>query len=145
MSTALIEGHKSWRTLDEVGAVVAASVDDKEDPHFANIHLLPATRCATASIEPMKRASRPATRFLSDAVSGFPGMRTKAPVLSITSAPAPETSTLRLRAATLISADNEVDEEESKSDEGLTIPEAKRRLGIKFGVDPSCIKIIVEG
>jgi len=41
-----IEGDKSWRTLDEVDAVVAASVDDKESPHFANIHLLPGRRDA---------------------------------------------------------------------------------------------------
>lgn len=31
------------------------------------------------------------------------------------------------------------------SSEGLTIPEAKRRLAITFGVDPSNIKITVEG
>jgi hypothetical protein len=31
---------KRWRTLDEVDAVVAASVDDRENPRFANIHLL---------------------------------------------------------------------------------------------------------
>jgi len=30
-------------------------------------------------------------------------------------------------------------------DEGLTIPEAKRRLALTFGVDPSAIKITVEG
>lgn len=32
-------GDKGWRTLDEVDAVVAASVDDKYDPKFACIHL----------------------------------------------------------------------------------------------------------
>ena len=48
--------------------------------------------------------------------------------------------------AALISDDNEVDEKDSKSDAvPLTIAEAKRRLGITFGVDPSNIKIIVEG
>jgi hypothetical protein len=30
-------------------------------------------------------------------------------------------------------------------DEPLTIPEAKRRLALTFGVDPSAIKILVEG
>jgi hypothetical protein len=72
-------------------------------------------------------------------------MRTKASILSTTSAPGPETSVttvakVPLDAETLISAENEVDEDDSG--EGLTIAEAKRRLGITFGVDPSSIKII---
>ncbi|MCA1527859.1 hypothetical protein [Bradyrhizobium yuanmingense] len=33
-------GDKGWRTLDEVDAVVAAAVDDRWNPKFANIHLL---------------------------------------------------------------------------------------------------------
>ncbi|MCK1575742.1 hypothetical protein IVB09_30250 [Bradyrhizobium sp. 174] len=33
-------GDRGWRTLDEVDAVVAASVDDRMNPKFANIHLL---------------------------------------------------------------------------------------------------------
>ncbi|PLU58144.1 hypothetical protein BMJ23_06670 [Sinorhizobium medicae] len=33
----------------------------------------------------------------------------------------------------------------SPVDEALTIPEAKRRLALTFGVDPSAIKITVEG
>jgi hypothetical protein len=145
-----IEGDKSWRTLDEVDAVVAASVDDKEDPHFANIHLLPGeemrdrfnrtyeARLKAGHTIPVGRGvwlSLYANESFSPVHHVGAGAGNKHPAFA----------KIPLDATRLISADNEVDEEEAKGDEGLTIPEAKRRLGITFGVDPSCIKIIVEG
>src|SRR5215211_6733142 len=36
------EGDTGWNTLDGADVVIAASVDDKETPRFANIHLIPA-------------------------------------------------------------------------------------------------------
>jgi hypothetical protein len=145
-----IEGDKSWRTLDEVDAVVAASVDDKENPQFANIHLLPGdemrdrfnrtyqARLKAGHTIPIGRgvwlslyadeSANPVHHVGAGAGNKYPPFA-KVP----------------LDATTLISAESEVDEDESKADEGLTIAEAKRRLGIKFGVDPSSIKIIVEG
>src|SRR5258708_5106843 len=36
-----MENDKSWRTLDEVDAVVPVSVDDKHDPKVARVHLVP--------------------------------------------------------------------------------------------------------
>ena len=145
-----IEGDKSWRTLDEVDAVVAASVDDKEDPHFANIHLLPGdemrdrfsrtyeARLKAGHTIPVGRGvwlSLYANESLSPVHHVGAGAGNKYPPFA----------KVPLDAAILISADSEVDEEEPKADEGLTIAEAKRRLGITFGVDPSNIKIIVEG
>jgi hypothetical protein len=47
--------------------------------------------------------------------------------------------------ATLISNDDEVAEEADVGESPLTIAEAKRRLAHSLGVDPSSIKIIVEG
>lgn len=35
-----IEGDKGWRTLDEVDAVVPVSVDDRDNPKFAKVHLI---------------------------------------------------------------------------------------------------------
>jgi hypothetical protein len=57
----------------------------------------------------------------------------------------PPFAKIPLDPAALISADNDTDEEEPKAEESLSIAEAKRRLAITFGVDPSSIKIIVEG
>src|ERR1700733_8146940 len=34
------DGDKSWRTLDDVDAVVPVSVDDPENPKFARVHLI---------------------------------------------------------------------------------------------------------
>jgi hypothetical protein len=145
-----IEGDKSWRTLDEVDAVVAASVDDKENPRFANIHLLPGdemrdrfnrtyqARLKAGHTIPIGRGvwlSLYADESTNPVHHVGAGAGNKYPPLA----------KVPLDATTLISAASEVDEEESKADEGLTIAEAKRRLGITFGVDPSSIKIIVEG
>jgi len=52
----------------------------------------------------------------------------------------PPFAKIPLDAATLVSGESEVDEEEAKADEGLTIAEAKRRLGITFGIDPASIR-----
>jgi hypothetical protein len=35
------DDDKAWKTLDEADLVVAASVDSRESPRFANIHLIP--------------------------------------------------------------------------------------------------------
>lgn len=144
-----IEGDKNWRTLDEVDAVVAASVDDKKNPRFANIHLLPGdemrdrfnrtydARLKAGHTIPVGRGvwlSLYANESFNPVHHVGAGAGNKYPPFA----------KVPLDAATLISADNEVDEDEPKADEGLTIAEAKRRLGITFGVDPSNIKIIVE-
>jgi hypothetical protein len=145
-----IEGDKSWRTLDEVDAVVAASVDDKEDPHFANIHLLPGDEMRdrfNRTYEARLKAGHTIPVGRGVWLSLYAN-ESSSPVHHVGAGAGnehPPFAKVPLDATTLISADNEVDEEESKSDEGLTIPEAKRRLGITFGVHPSCIKIIVEG
>lgn len=145
-----IEGDKSWRTLDEVDAVVAASVDDKENPHFGNIHLLPGDEMRdrfNRTYEARLKAGHtiPVGRgvwlslYANEALSPVHHVGAGAGIKY------PPFAKVPLDAAALISADNEVDEEDVKADEGLTIAEAKRGLAITFGVDPSNIKIIVEG
>jgi hypothetical protein len=146
-----IEDDKSWRTLDEVDAVVAASVDDKENPHFANIHLLPgdemrdrfnrtyAARKKAGHVIPVGRGV-----WLS-----LYTPESKSPVHLVGAGAGldhPPFAKVPLDAATLISSGEEVEEEDAKVAEGpLTIAEAKRRLAIAFNVDPANIKIIVEG
>jgi hypothetical protein len=146
-----IEGDKSWRTLDEVDAVVAASVDDKESPRFANIHLLPgdemrdrfnrtyAARMKAGHIIPVGRGvwlSLYANESTHPVHLIGAGAGLKHPAFA----------KVPLDPATLISHDGELEEEEGKCNEApLTIAEAKRRLAVTFNVDPANIKIIVEG
>jgi hypothetical protein len=145
------EGDKSWRTLDEVDAVVAASVDDKDNPRFANIHMLPgdemrdrfnrtyAARMKANHVIPIGRGvwlSLYATESNSPVHLVGAGAGLKHPAFA----------KVPLDPATLISNDDDVQEEVVKGDDGpLTIAEAKRRLAITFNVDPANIKIIVEG
>jgi hypothetical protein len=145
-----MEDDKSWRTLDEVDAVIAASVDDKENPHFANIHMLPGdemrdrfNRTYTARLNaghtiPLGRGvwlSLYADESANPVHHVGAGAGNKYPPFA----------KIPLDPAALISAENEADEGEPKAEEGLSIGEAKRRLAMTFGVDPSSIKIIVEG
>ncbi|KRR29110.1 hypothetical protein [Bradyrhizobium retamae] len=145
-----IEGDKSWRTLDEVDAVVAASVDDKENPQCANIHLLPGDEMRdrfNRTYQARLKAGHTIPIGRGVWLSLYADESTN-PVHHVGAGAGnkyPPFAKVPLDAAALISAESEVDEEESKADEGLTIAEAKRRLGITFGVDPSSIKIIVEG
>jgi hypothetical protein len=144
-------GDKSWRTLDEVDAVVAASVDDKENPHFANIHLLPgdemrdrfnrtyAARKKAGHIIPIGRGVwlslyTPESQSPVHHVGAGAGIKH------------PAFAKVPLDPVALISSDDEMAEEDAEGDERpLTIAEAKRRLARSLGVDPSSIKIIVEG
>jgi len=145
-----IEGDKSWRTLDEVDAVVAASVDDKENPHFARIHMLPgdemrerfnrtyAARKKAGHVIPVGRGV-----WLS-----LYATESQSPVHLVGAGAGldhPAFAEVPLDPAMLMSNDDEADGDEVKTDKGLTIAEAKRGLAITFNVDPSAIKIIVEG
>jgi hypothetical protein len=145
-----VEGDKSWRTLDEVDAVVAASVDDKENPHFANIHLLPGDEMRdrfNRTYEARLKAGHtiPVGRGVWLSLYANESFNPVHHVGAGAGNKYPPFKKIPLDATKLISADSEVDEEEPKADEGLTIAEAKRRLAITFNVDPANIKIIVEG
>jgi hypothetical protein len=144
-------GDKSWRTLDEVDAVVAASVDDKENPHFANIHLLPgdemrdrfnrtyAARKKAGHIIPVGRGVwlslyAHESQYPVHLVGAGAGLKH------------PPFAKVPLDPAALISSDDEIEKEDTEDREApLTIADAKRRLARSLGVDPSSIKIIVEG
>jgi hypothetical protein len=144
------KGDKSWRTLDEVDAVVAASVDDKENPRFARIHILPgnemrdrfnrtyAARKKAGHIIPIGRGVwlslyTPESQSPVHLVGAGAGLKH------------PAFAEVPLDPAALINLDDETTEQGVGSGEApFTIAEAKLRLARSLGVDPSNIKIIVE-
>ena len=48
------EDDSDWGTLDMVDAVVAVSVDDRENPRFAKVHFVDGDDMRTVSIEPRR-------------------------------------------------------------------------------------------
>lgn len=148
------EGDKSWRTLDEVDAVVPVSVDDKDEPKFAKVHLIdgdevrsrfnrayearknaghkiPIGRGVWVSLY-LPEANDPVSHVGAGAGLKFPPLAT-VPLMSVDDA-----------------GESPLDDEKASSvsmpsgEAPLSIAEAKRRLAETFGVDPSSIKITVE-
>lgn len=150
-----IEKDKGWRTLDEVAAVVPVSVDDPQNPKFAKVHLIDgdemrdrfnrayaARKKAGHSIQLgrgvwvslyLEESANPVNRVGAGAGLNHPPIAT-VPLNAAADVPTGD------------AGENEVDEEgRAEVEAPLTIAEAKRRLAITFGVDPSAIKITVEG
>ena len=139
-----------WETLSQVNWVLAVSVDDRDWPKFANVHMIPAdelrerfdrayaARNALAARNPDRKevaldrgmwlslyhqeSDDPVTHVGAGAGLKYP------PIAQVPLEPTTETKT--------VSAGTD--------DSPLTIVEAKRRLAKYFGVDPACIKITVE-
>lgn len=151
------EGDKSWRTLDEVDAVVPVSVDDKDEPKFAKVHLIDGDEVRSRfnrAYEARKNAGHkiPIGRGVwvslylpeaNDPVSHVgAGVGLKFPPIA-TVALSPETEA----AADLSVSDSDGDTgsvPDLSGEAPLSIAEAKRRLAATFGIDPSSIKITVE-
>jgi hypothetical protein len=145
--------NNGWATLEEVDFVVAASVDNREEPRFAQIHMLPgdemrerfdrayAARKAAGYSLPKGRgiwvslyeeeASDPVNRVGAGAGLKYPPI--KLPLTPINAAFEDE-------------EEDEVEvENESTIDLPLTIAEAKRRLALSFGVKEDDVKITING
>lgn len=138
-----------WVTLSDVDAVVAVSVDDRGDPKFALVHMIEAdemrkrfdraykARIAAGYKIPLGRgvwvslydpdATDPVTH-----VGGGAGLENP-PIASVPLEPE------ELDSDVIIETKNLDDK-----DRPLTIAEAKRRLAMTLGVEPSSIKITVE-
>jgi hypothetical protein len=134
---------RNWLTLADVDAVVAASVDDHHNPKFAKVHIIDGdemrdrfdrsykARLKAGHTIPIGRGMW-VSLYNSEAndppslVGAGAGLKNPpiATVALTSSGPAPK--------------------EAMASDEPLSIAEAKRRLAITLGVDPSSIKISVE-
>lgn len=141
--------NNGWVTLSDVDVVLAVSVDDRDDPKFAQVHMIDAdemrqrfdrayaARIAAGYTIPLGRgvwvslyhpdATDPVTH-----VGGGAGLH-HPPIARIPLEP--EESDVGVALET---------KDADKKDRPLTIAEAKRRLAMTLGVDPSSIKITVE-
>jgi hypothetical protein len=146
------QDDKGWVTLSEVGAVLAVSVDDPHNPRCAKVHMLPgdemrdrfdrayAARRKAGHVIPVgrgvwlalyfKEASEPASYVGAGAGLKYPPIEVVPLALGDLSEP-----------EVPISDEAPFHQPDEAS---LTIAEAKRRLALTFGVDPSSIKITVE-
>jgi len=140
---------KGWETLSDVDVVLAVSVDDRHDPKFAQVHMIEAdevrqrfdraykARKARGYKIPLGRgvwlslyhpdSTDPVTH-----VGGGIGLD-HPPIARVPLEP---------EASDFDAIDRTT--ETARGHEPLTIAEAKRRLAITLGVDPSSIKITVE-
>jgi hypothetical protein len=146
---------QTWVTLSDVDTVVAVSVDDRHEPCFAQVHLIDgdemrdrfdraytARKAAGRSI-PLGRgvwvslyhheAQDPVNQVGAGAGLAHPpiarvSLNELAPIGAADGTEAIDTAENRLPDA----------------DNSLTVGEAKRRLAITYGVDPSNVKIIIE-
>lgn len=148
-----LEGDSGWRTLDEVDAVVPVSVDDRDNPKFAKVHLIDG--------DEMRDRFNRAYKARKEAGHSIPIGRGVWLSLYLPEANDPPTHVgagagLKFKpiATIPLSPDMvaEVDEQDddmspvviAHDDEPLTIADAKRRLAKTLGVDPSNIRITVE-
>jgi hypothetical protein len=143
------KADNAWVTLSDVDLVLAVSVDDGHDPKFAQVHMIEAdemrqrfdrayrARIAAGYSIPLGRgvwvslyhpdAIDPVTH-----VGGGAGLD-HPPIARVPLEPEESGSHL-------IDETKDLD----NGDKPLTIAEAKRRLAMTLGVDPSSIKITVE-
>ena len=151
-----IERDKGWRTLDEVDAVVPVSVDDRQNPKFAKVHIIDgdemrdqfnrayAARKKAGHTIPIGRgvwvslylpeAKDPVSHVGAGAGLKFP------PIATV-----PLTPELIAAIEETGGADETERRAIEESEEApLSIAEAKRRLAKTLGVDPANIKITVE-
>lgn len=146
--------NKGWTTLSDVDVVVAVSVDDREHPRFAQVHLLDgnvvrdhferayaARRRAKYSISP----GQGMWISLYDAEKDDPvtlvgaGLGLRYPPIakvSLDQEPSPQKGGVAAEIQNGVGL--------ALDSAPLTISEAKRRLAVALGVSPDSIKITVE-
>lgn len=142
------EANKGWATLSEVDVVLAVSVDDRHNPKFAQVHMIDAE-------EMRKRFDR---AYAARKAEGYKLPLGRGFWIPLYSPDSPDPVTHVGGGAGLdhppiarVPLEHEdsnshavVETTRSNSNEPLTIAEAKRRLAMALGVDPSSIKITVE-
>lgn len=145
-----LEDDKGWRTLDEVDAVVPVSVDDRQSPKFAKVHIVDGgemrdrfNRAYTARKQaghsiPIGRGVwvslyHPESQDPVSHVGAGAGLKF------------PAIATVPLAPDVIAAVKQAGIEPDAFPEElPLTIAEAKRRLAVTFGVEPTAIKITVE-
>jgi hypothetical protein len=141
-----IEDDTAWRTLSEVDAVVPVSVDDRDAPKFAKVHLIDGDEMR-ARFDRAYEARLKAGHTIPIGRGVWVSLyipESKDPV-SLVGAGAglkfPPIATVPLSPELVAAAEvPDTDDDEAP----LTIAEAKRRLAATLGVDAANIKITVE-
>ncbi len=141
---------KGWLTLDDANVVVVVSVDDKENPKFALVHIFEQAdiksrmdRAYAARMEanrsiPIGRGVWVSLYDDENGSASFVGAGAGKASPPIAKVPLNKGELAPLPTAPIASNSAEF------GSQPLTISEAKQRLAITFGVDPSHIKITVE-
>lgn len=143
------QDDKEWLTLSDVDAVVAVSVDDKDNPKFALVHMIDgdnlrdrfdrayAARKAAGYKIPIGRGMW-VSLYLKDSA------HTPTHVGAGAGLDYPPLARIPLDPSDLPAPRAEKPAAAPDAEQPLTLAEAKRRLALTFGVDPSNIKIIVD-
>jgi hypothetical protein len=135
-----------WKTLSDVDVVVAVSVDDKDEPRFAQVHMLPADEMRdrfdrTYEARMAAGHSIPKGRGVWLALYH---QETKDPVRRVGAGAGlkhPPIARVPLSKANDEGAELILPPQPA---EDLTIAEAKERLAASLGVDPASVKITIE-
>jgi hypothetical protein len=141
------KADKSWVTLGNVDAVVAVSVDDAKNPKYALVHMIDGdemrdrfdraykARLKAGHSIPVGRGVWVPLYIQDTATSNVGGGAGLAH---------PAIARVPLNSEVLPSVIESPEVNEKDKEPLLTLQEAKRRLAITLGVDPSNIKIIID-
>lgn len=141
------EDDSGWATLEDVDYVVASSVSDRDDPKAGNVHMIPAA-------EMKARFDRAYTARLNAGHSVPVGrgvwislyeQEASDPVSLIGAGAGLQFPPIARFPLTAADAIQPADSQEPSRTELLTIPEAKRRLALTFGVKEADISITING
>jgi hypothetical protein len=131
---AFQRSETAWLTLPEVDSVVAVSVRNKERPEFAHVD----------RIEGKEIQDRLDQQYADRLAEGYI-IRPGHPVyLSLADLPKTWTYEVPLTLESSVAQGRQSETNIVGEEPPLTISEAKRRLAISLGVDPSNIKISIE-
>ncbi|TGQ83744.1 hypothetical protein EN850_03095 [Mesorhizobium sp. M8A.F.Ca.ET.207.01.1.1] len=148
----------AWGTLEGADMVVAVSVDEKDSPRFAQVHFVEGDEMRDRFDRAY--AARKAAGYKMPVGRGIwlsmYDLEAKNPVTLVGAGIGLDNPAVgRIPLSSIKAGERDAAEEADDAEEAegsadadevpLTIAEAKRRLAVTFGVDPSAIKIIVEG
>ena len=144
-----------WVTLSDVDVVVVASVDDPNNPKFANVHIVEAkemrdrfdrayaARLAAGHTIPLGRGVW-VSLYQDEGTSPVQLVGAGAGIAHPPVARLPLDGVNAKEAGSSVATAHRADDQSGEEDKPLTIAEAKVRLARSLGVEPSSIKIIVE-
>jgi hypothetical protein len=136
-----------WATLDDVDYVVASSVDDPENPHFAQVHMIEAGEMR-GRFDRAYTARRKAGHVMQDGRGIWISLYEKEsndPVSFVGAGAGLAHPAIAREPLTAVNSGEGSDAEDVElGDRPLTIAEAKRLLALSLGVNEADIKITIS-